>query len=514
MSTSQSGPAEKSTTLGDLPRELVLEIGSYVAEGELKPGVNPKNFELQIVYEDDDDNNNEIGPRTVKFDDSHGLSDYFSSEDDNSGFKSHPSDYEDNFCSKGLAGTTTASGIKSLRNFAYSCKELYDILLPLLYAESGEEDDWYALRWGCFHGSILVLERAVAAGAPLDYAFQYTFETEFWRVFLSGAKHDRQFSARTRNAGTPLLTAIHGGQVEAVEWLLSHGASPTLAKPSVQRSDYWPGFGPAMCNTCSHKHGPDHHCGVTPIQGALDYLAHGARCVSGIRSEADRIQILRCLIERGADINERFVHVSLGRHTWPGGQYHLQSIPRQHQNALGLALFTPSIGPQTVQFLLEKGAHFEMGRNSLLLPFLTHMSHCNIQGTGGYTCESKARVLLSRHTPHKECACVPSYNGLERVKEAELYGQETYRGPHLGRVLCFLREHELPIFDSELDSTMSKAQPSLIKAAYASTRSATVPDAVRLLVEAGADPNEPYMLNRDLPPPQEDRRRLFAGWAD
>ncbi|GJC83698.1 hypothetical protein ColLi_06536 [Colletotrichum liriopes] len=185
MSISQSGPAKKSTTLGDLPRELVLEIGSYVAEGELKPGVNPKNFELQVVYEDEDDKNNEIDPRTVKFDDSHELSDYFSSEDDNSDFKNHPSVYKDNFCSKGLAGTTSASGIRSLRNFAYSCKELYAILLPLLYAESGEEDDWYALRWGCFHGSVLVLERAVAAGAPLDYAFQYTFETELWRVFLS-----------------------------------------------------------------------------------------------------------------------------------------------------------------------------------------------------------------------------------------------------------------------------------------------------------------------------------------
>ncbi|KZL79231.1 hypothetical protein CI238_04314 [Colletotrichum incanum] len=259
-----------------------------------------------------------------------------SAEDDNSDVKNHPSDYN-SFCSKHLAGTTTASDTISLRDLAYSCKELCEIVLPHLYAKGGK-----------------TTERVVAAGAPLDYAFHSTFETEFWRVFLSGANHDRHFTGRTQNAGTPLLTAIHGSQVEGVEWLLSNR----------------------------------------------------------------------------------------------------------------------------------------------------------------YTCESKARVLLSRHTPHKGCSCMPSFNSLERVKVAELYGQETYRGPHLDRVLRFLKEHKLPIFNSELDSTMSKAQPLLIKAASASTRSSTVPDAVRLLVEAGADPNVPYILNRDLPPAQEDRRHLFAGWVD
>ncbi|TKW58063.1 hypothetical protein CTA1_774 [Colletotrichum tanaceti] len=61
---------------------------------------------------------------------------------------------------------------------------------------------------------------------------------------------------------------------------------------------------------------------------------------------------------------------------------------------------------------------------------------------------------------------------------------------------------------------MSKTQPPLIKAAIASTLLLTVPDAVNLFVESGADPNEPHVLNRDLPTPQEDPYGAFTGWTD
>ncbi|KAF6803428.1 hypothetical protein CSOJ01_10900 [Colletotrichum sojae] len=171
-----------------------------------------------------------------------------------------------------------------------------------------------------------------------------------------------------------------------------------------------------------------------------------------------------------------------------------------HRNPLGLAVFTQTVGSLAVKFLLDNGASFDMGTGSLLMPILAHMSRCRIPDLCWkapvsiplYGCETKASLLLSTHEPLKDCSCIPSYDSLNQHGEIDpgvrYYAWDDshlpYGGPEISKVFRFLREHGLPIVRSGLDEIYSNAIPPLIKA----TRSSN-PEAVRLLIEEGEDPN-------------------------
>ncbi|KAI8179281.1 Meiotic recombination protein rec14 [Colletotrichum sp. SAR 10_75] len=102
---------------------------------------------------------------------------------------------------------------------------------------------------------------------------------------------------------------------------------------------------------------------------------------------------------------------------------HLLSLPMQHWNPLGLALFTQTVGPETVKFLLDNEAHFEMGPESLLNSVLAHMSYCKVPQLNWkvpvklplFECHTKARVLLTKHQRHDNCHCIPSFDSLNPV---------------------------------------------------------------------------------------------------
>ncbi|KAF6844122.1 hypothetical protein CMUS01_01438 [Colletotrichum musicola] len=200
-------------------------------------------------------------------------------------------------------------------------------------------------------------------------------------------------------------------------------------------------------------------------------------------------------IDHGADVNQQFGYVSCF-----SSNTHLSSLPWQHRNPLGLAVFTQTVGPLAVKFLLDNGASFEMGAGSLLMPILAHMSLCRIPDLCWkapvsiplYGCETKASLLLSTHEPHKDCSCIPSYDSLNQHGEIDpgvrYYAWDDshlpYGGPEISKVFRFLREHGLPIVRSDLDEIYSNAIPPLIKA----TRSSN-PEAARLLIEEGENPN-------------------------
>ncbi|KAK7457459.1 WD repeat domain-containing protein [Colletotrichum acutatum] len=132
--------------------------------------------------------------------------------------------------------TDVLDGITDLKNLTVSCRALYQVLRGELYRRSGQEDDWYALRWASFHGNLCALEAAVEAGATVNYAFSKagtpidtmkygrvdsTFESNFPRLPRS----------MTYNFGTPLLAAAYGDVTrrhQAIKWLLSHGANPNV----------------------------------------------------------------------------------------------------------------------------------------------------------------------------------------------------------------------------------------------------------------------------------------------
>ncbi|KAK1460229.1 WD repeat domain-containing protein [Colletotrichum melonis] len=125
-------------------------------------------------------------------------------------------------------------GINDLKNLAITCRALYQTLRCVLYQRSGQEDDWYALRWASFNGNLLALEAAVEAGASVNYAFEKTGTPidmmNYGRVESTfGSNFPILQRSKTYNFGTPLLAAAYGdvtGRHQAIKWLLSHGADP------------------------------------------------------------------------------------------------------------------------------------------------------------------------------------------------------------------------------------------------------------------------------------------------
>ncbi|KAF6831759.1 hypothetical protein CPLU01_06549 [Colletotrichum plurivorum] len=396
--------------------------------------------------------------------------------------------------------------ICDLKNLIITCKGFYEILKPVLYAQ-GKHNDWHALRWGSFHGVLQTMADAVAAGAPIDHVYADNpadyHDSSYCRCFLPSPDtqlphvshcctlfHEKK---PVRSADTPLLTAIRGGQLEAVDWLLSKGADPSKVTPSISEYD--------SCLTCHRPRDPlradscPGGCGITPLQGALDYFTHSNFSGSLVKSDRERVHFLKSLVKHGADVNQQFGYISCF-----SSNTHLSSLPSQHRNPLGLAVFTQTVGPLAVKSLLDNGASFEMGTGSLLMPILAHMSRCRIPDLCWkvpvsiplYGCETKASLLLSTHQPHKDCSCIPSYDSLNQDGEIDpgvcYYAWDDshlpYGGPEISKVFRFLREHGLPIVRSDLDEIYSNVIPPLIRA----TRSSN-PEAVRLLIEEGEDPN-------------------------
>ncbi|KAI3530999.1 WD repeat domain-containing protein [Colletotrichum filicis] len=125
-------------------------------------------------------------------------------------------------------------GITDLKNLAITCRSLYQTLRCVLYQRSGQEDDWYALRWASFNGNLLALEAAVEAGASVNYAFEKTGTSidmmNYGRVESTfGSNFPILQRSETYNFGTPLLAAAYGDVTrrhQAIKWLLSHGADP------------------------------------------------------------------------------------------------------------------------------------------------------------------------------------------------------------------------------------------------------------------------------------------------
>ncbi|KAI8252256.1 Meiotic recombination protein rec14 [Colletotrichum sp. SAR11_239] len=103
-----------------------------------------------------------------------------------------------------------------------------------------------------------------------------------------------------------------------------------------------------------------------------------------------------------------------------------------------------------------------------------------------FECHAKARVLLSKHQRHDNCHCIPSFDSLNPVDpQSRLDCDEIpYAGYRIREVFDFLHEHRLPILSSHLDAETSMRVPPVIKAVRGLN-----PEAVRLIVQEGADPN-------------------------
>ncbi|KAG7053313.1 WD repeat domain-containing protein [Colletotrichum scovillei] len=125
-------------------------------------------------------------------------------------------------------------GITDLKNLTITCRALYQMLRGVLYQRSGQEDDWYALRWASFNGNLRALEAAVEAGASVNYAFEKAGTPidmmNYGRVESTfGSNFPMLQRSKTYNFGTPLLAAAYGDVTrrhQAIKWLLSHGADP------------------------------------------------------------------------------------------------------------------------------------------------------------------------------------------------------------------------------------------------------------------------------------------------
>ncbi|UQC75523.1 WD repeat domain-containing protein [Colletotrichum lupini] len=207
--TSPQPPRDDSKTTGragiPIPTELVLQIVKAIGP---RPKPKPaKHLRLHGALEAEADSDS---------DDLKIVDDYF---------------YED---PNKPTLSNVLEGITDLKNLAITCRSLYQTLRCVLYQRSGQEDDWYALRWASFNGNLLALGAAVEAGASVNYAFEKTGTPidmmNYGRVESTfGSNFPILQRSKTYNFGTPLLAAAYGdvtGRHQAIKWLLSHGADP------------------------------------------------------------------------------------------------------------------------------------------------------------------------------------------------------------------------------------------------------------------------------------------------
>ncbi|OHF02381.1 WD repeat domain-containing protein [Colletotrichum orchidophilum] len=204
--SSQDGPKTTGLAGVPIPTELVLQIVRAIG-----PPPKPRPIEHSTLHGaletevESDSNELEI------------VEDYF---------------YED---PKKPTPTDVLDGITNVKNLTVSCRALYEILRVELYKRSGQEDDWYALRWASFNGNLRALEAAVKAGASVNYAFEKAGTPidmlNYGRVDNSFGNFPRVPRSKTYNFGTPLLAAAYGDvnrRHQAVKWLLAHDANPNV----------------------------------------------------------------------------------------------------------------------------------------------------------------------------------------------------------------------------------------------------------------------------------------------
>ncbi|KXH68447.1 hypothetical protein CSAL01_04953 [Colletotrichum salicis] len=207
--TSLQPPQDDYKTTGlagiPIPTELVLQIVKAMG-----PRPKPKPAKHMLLHDSLEADSDSDGLEIVE--------DYF---------------YED---PKKPTPTDVLDGITDLKNLTISCRALYEVLRGELYKRSGQEDDWYALRWASFNGNLRALEAAVQAGASVNYAFEKagtpTDMVNYGRVDSIFGNFPRMPRSKTFNFGTPLLAAAYGDATrrhQAIRWLLSYGADPNIA---------------------------------------------------------------------------------------------------------------------------------------------------------------------------------------------------------------------------------------------------------------------------------------------
>ncbi|KAJ4248721.1 hypothetical protein NW762_012559 [Fusarium torreyae] len=111
-----------------------------------------------------------------------------------------------------LIQISTHLPIAASSNLARTCKKMYRTLNRDLYKRSGKHLNWLPLFYGAHFNNTDTLERCLEAGAPIDRCFP---ETSRYKEFLF-------FNPGWR----PLRQAISEYSVDAVRWLLDHGADP------------------------------------------------------------------------------------------------------------------------------------------------------------------------------------------------------------------------------------------------------------------------------------------------
>ncbi|KAK4162912.1 ankyrin repeat-containing domain protein [Cladorrhinum sp. PSN259] len=156
-----------------------------------------------------------------------------------------------------------------LLHLALTCSALADFTIPLLYKRDITQFDCLSLRWACTFGIIDTLERALSYGASVDHRFDHGSA-------LGCSWVDRGYTY-SYLCDTPLKIAIRWNEVGVVRFL-------SLRVANLNMHD-------TLCIRFYH------YC---PIHWAI-----GIHGVSFGRSfEPGNPQVLRCLLEAGADPNQ------------------------------------------------------------------------------------------------------------------------------------------------------------------------------------------------------------------
>ncbi|KAF4968189.1 hypothetical protein FSARC_4379 [Fusarium sarcochroum] len=118
-----------------------------------------------------------------------------------------------------LIKITTLLPFTAGSNLARTSKKMYRTLNRDLYKQSGKHLNWLPLFYGAHVINTGTLERCLEAGAPIDHC--YPEDPWFKKFTFSNLDfHPPRLGWR------PLRQAISEYSVEAVKWLLAHGADP------------------------------------------------------------------------------------------------------------------------------------------------------------------------------------------------------------------------------------------------------------------------------------------------
>lgn len=223
-----------------------------------------------------------------------------------------------------------------------ACKTLYTALIRRLYVDDIRSGHQHALSWACDAGVLPALERCLELGAPINDAFgdlsDYYKDNDLkvpsghddWLHFLK----TRRATAHVQGL-TPLLVAVAAGRLEAVRYLLEHGADPDESSIIEKRG------------------GPPR----SPLQWAVLALADDRDVPKGLRYE-----VLKTLLESGADPNARRCG---GKHQlwgicrsgeWTGLEPSVRGYPYPLYLALEATRTDFECPPQAVDLLLQHGA--------------------------------------------------------------------------------------------------------------------------------------------------------------